>query len=60
MVDNIYYFVIKRLWARIMFRPTLSQPTGKVRLAHGKTNRMVPQFFYIRRRKYSCTFNFAL
>jgi len=28
-----------------MFRPTLSQPTGKVRLAHGKTNRMVPQNF---------------
>ena len=53
IVDNIYYFVIKRLSARVMFRPTLSMPTSKVSFAHWKSNRMITQFFHIGWCKYS-------
>jgi len=55
IVDYIYYFVIKRLTARVIFRPTLSEPTSKVSLVHRKSTRMIPQFFHIRWRKRSCT-----
>jgi len=47
------YLVKKRLSERVMFRPTLSLPTSKVSLAHGKRNRMIPQFFHIKLCKYS-------